>query len=434
MYRYLARQFSAANSTVPDPPKVFLVHPLQLSRWLEVAWAAATKVPVLGTDPTQVQPNLQLGSTTVIADFDQPDGLLRMLEPGIDTADPALYTATPGERRTAPLLWDHLMYAYLIESTGVYEIIAQVLGRIVRGETLGRLSPETLQWARATEELLFRDPPFFSINGIESRVRPDIRVSRRNAYWRMFGLDLPHPLPAASVGAGGGQAAWKVDIGNGANTAFSDRWKELLGQIWTGYENKNNAIGTNATDAQYVGMLCEAIDDMLGNRRQGGLLAREELSHVAAMSWCHLTVEYDTPLVRDLQATATSPGERLAKLGERVGMAPAPRSRELFELADLMSALLWGIELGLFNPGGAPESLYLPRVLPNGPPTQLNIEVNRIIDLWQSATGTRIKSPTVAAAGAPSTRPSAQPLRVPTPAPGPQGAAMAVASTNGHRG
>jgi hypothetical protein len=168
---------------------------------------------------------------------------------------------------------------------------------------------------------------------------------------------------------------------------------------------------------------------MLGNRRQGGRLAREEMRYVADLSWCHLTVELDTPLVQDLQATATTPAERLAKLGARVGMVPAPRSMELFELADLMSGLLWGIELGLYNTGPQAAALFLPPT-PTSPPTKLNIEVNRIIDLWQSATGTRIKTAAGSPAGAPGARVSAQPLRVPSLAPAPVAVATA-ASSNG---
>ncbi|GIF23447.1 hypothetical protein BJ973_004059 [Actinoplanes tereljensis] len=419
MYRHLAAKFAS-------PSDLFLVHPLQLSRWLETAWAAAPNVPVIGTTPALAQ----LGSPTVIADFDMPEALLKTLEPGVNLARPGDFT--PPGRQNTPLLWDHLIYAYLVESTGIYEILAKILTRIVRGETLGRLRPETLQWARVMEELLFRAQPNFSIAGLHSSLRRDGDCRRRNAYWRMFAFDLPHPM-SASCGCAGGASGpcWKADVGNGVNTAFASRLNELFTQVWTGFENKANQVGANATDAQYVGLLAEALDDMLGNRRQGGLLAREELSFVAGLSLCHLTVEFDTPLVQDLQATATSPAERLAKLGERVGMTPAPRSRELFELAEPMSSLLWGIELGLFNPGAAPESLYLPNV-PNGPPTTLNIEVNRIIDLWQSATGTRIKTTMPYASGVPAApRPPAQPLRVPTPAPGPP--ALAAASTNGHR-
>lgn len=383
MYRYLAKQFLS-------PPQLFLVHPLQLSRWLEAAWAAAPNVPVLGGTPA----TQQLGSPTVIADFELPELLLETLEPGIDVMTPGNYTA-PG-RNTAPLLWDHLIYAYLIESTGIYEIISDIVARMVRGDTLGRLRPETRHWARVMEQLLFRDPPSFSISGVTSWLRPDPRIERRRAYYEFFGFDLPFPPPASSAVPDGGQPPWKIDVG-GANITFQHRWTELLGQVWTGYENRRNQVGANATDAQYVGLLCQAIDDMLGDRRQDGRQAMEEMNYVAALSLCHLTVEYDTPVVQDLQATATSPEERLYKLGARVGKVPAVRSRELFELADPMSALLWGIELGLFNPGAAPESLYLPNA-PGDPPTQLNIEVNRIVDLWQSATGTFVKIPPVAGA------------------------------------
>jgi hypothetical protein len=421
MFRYLANKFAPPPQ---DKSKVFLIHPLQLSRWLEAAWAAAPNVPVLGNDQGAAA---QLGSGTVIQDFDMPEALLKTIEPGIDLTRPGDFNVSAG-RHTTPLLWDHMIYAYLIESTGVYEIIAQILARIVQGETLGKLSPETLQWARATEELLFRSPPPFSIGGVQSEVRPDIRKSRCDAYCDMFGFGLPHRLPPSSA-ADGAQPPGKLDIGNCANAGFGERWNELLTQIWIGYENRGNQSGTNATDAEYLALLCQAIDDMLGNRRQGGRLAREEMRYVADLSWCHLTVELDTPLVQDLQATATTPAERLAKLGARVGMVPAPRSMELFELADLMSGLLWGIELGLYNTGPQAAALFLPPT-PTSPPTKLNIEVNRIIDLWQSATGTRIKTAAGSPAGAPGARVSAQPLRVPSLAPAPVAVATA-ASSNG---
>jgi hypothetical protein len=110
---------------------------------------------------------------------------------------------------------------------------------------------------------------------------------------------------------------------------------------------------------------------------------------------------------------------------------PAPRSRELFELAEPMSALLWAIELGRFNTGPDAAALFLPNVV-NGPPTKLNTEVNRIIDLWQSATGTRIKTPAGSPAGVPVARTQGQPLRAPSPAAAPVPAATAT-SPNGSR-
>jgi hypothetical protein len=62
-----------------------------------------------------------------------------------------------------------------------------------------------------------------------------------------------------------------------------------------------------------------------------------------------------------------------------------------------MSGLLRAIELGLFDRGEDAETLFLPIAGNEG----LLRDMNRIIDLWQSATGDRVKE-----------RP-AQPARVP---------------------
>jgi hypothetical protein len=135
------------------------------------------------------------------------------------------------------------------------------------------------------------------------------------------------------------------------------------------------------------------------------MLAREEFAYVAMLSYFHLTVDNDTiPIIRDLVAVAPGPAERLERIAARVGMTPAARSRELFELADLMSGLLRAIELSVFTTGAQAELLYL-----NLGTNQILLrDMNRIIDLWQSATGDRVKD-------RPSgTRP--QPVRLPAPA------------------
>ena len=273
------------------------------------------------------------------------------------------------------------------------------------GETLNQLSPESHRWVRTTEELFFREPPLYSIQGVLSELRPDQRVNRRNAYWRMFGLEPPHPVPARWLRPGVADGSWKQDVGDGVNSSFREKWTELLRQVWLGMENANNGIGPNATDREYIATLCEALRDMMAMRRRGGLLAREEFAYVSTMSWFHLTLEHDFPIVADLNAQAPGAAERLQKLAARVGMTPAPRSRELFELADLMSGLLRAIELGVFSTGAAAELLYLNL----GTNATLLTDMNRTIDLWQSATGERVKD-----------RPSgsAQPLRLPSPSGG----------------
>ena len=74
------------------------------------------------------------------------------------------------------------------------------------------------------------------------------------------------------------------------NTSFREKWSELLRQVWLGYENRNNAVGANATDDAYLQLLCESLQDMMNMRRRGGFLAREEFASVALLSWFELTL------------------------------------------------------------------------------------------------------------------------------------------------
>ena len=414
MFRTLATLLHGTGQPASTNPaaarKVFSVHPVQLSRWLEEAWDSARALPAFGPRSAGALP--LLGDDGIIGALDLPKPLAGVDPPlpsGITAADPASFS---GEvlSGAVPLAWDHLAYAYAIECTGVVEVMAEVVRRSARGESLNTLSLAGTTWVRATEELFFRDPPLFAIGGIVSEVRPDLRLTRRNNYWRMFGLEPPHPVPERWRRPGHVDLSWRADTGDGVNTAFREKWTELLRQVWLGFENARNATGPNATDREYVAFLCKALREMMTMRRQGGQLAREEFVHVTTMSWFHLTLESDTPIVVDLKAEATGPADRLAKIAQRVGMTAAPRARELFELADLMSALLRAIEAGLFDAGADAETLYLP-IAGN---EQLVEDMNRIIDLWQSATGDRVKDRPVG---------HAQPLRLPVPGPASSAAA-----------
>lgn len=407
MFRNLSRR-ATSNEAVLE------AHPLQLSRFLEEAWTTASQIPGLGGITGQPF----LGSTTIVTDLALPPSLAATLGSGINSI-----LISPGITPSTVLAWDQLIYAFLIESTGALEIFAEVLRRLATGETLEELSTGSARWARTTEELFFRDASLFAAHSVTSQLRADQRIARRNAYWRMFGLDLSHPLPPRWSSGGGVESSWKTDTGAGVNAAFREKWAELLRQLWLGIENKKNTSGANATDSEYVAFLCKALSDMMQMRRRGGQLAREEFAYVSTMSWFHLTVETDSPIVVSLKATATSPADRLAKIAERVGMAPAPRSRELFELAEPMSALMRAIELGFFNIGTNAEQMFDPA---RGNP-QLIEDVNRVIDLWQSATGERVKD---RPAGNIAATLSAQPIRIPSTT----SVRTPVPALNGHRG
>jgi hypothetical protein len=416
MFRNLARLMTT-------PGQVFDVHPLQLSRWLDEAWATGSTVPDIGmnTVPPLTGTAPFLGDANIVGAIDLPRPSATAdhfpVPSGIDPAVPDSFTGVPfvptgpspipdRVQATGPgLISDHLIYAYLIESTGIIEVMAEVVRRFAIGETINFIQPDAARWLRTTEELFFREPPLYSIQGIVSEMRPDQRVNRRNAYWRMFGLEPPHTIPARWTRPGLPAESWKQDTGDGVNSGFREKWTELLRQVWLGMENANNGIGPNTTDREYVAFLCTALRDMMALRRRGGMLAREEFAYVAMLSYFHLTVDNDTiPIIRDLSAVAPGPAERLERIAARVGMTPAARSRELFELADLMSGLLRAIELSVFTTGAQAELLYL-----NLGTNQILLrDMNRIIDLWQSATGDRVKD-----------RPSGtspQAVRLPAPA------------------
>jgi hypothetical protein len=397
VYRTLARLYADPTLTTTNPgpfpgDPVFTTHPIQLSRWVEQVFAngGITRLPPLGPDTIPINAEalrrLQLPGGLRDRSADAGSGTLEsgISDVGIGTDPPGFDPAPPSALgTTAPLVWDHLVYAYLIESTGILPVFAEVIRRFSVGETLEAPSPPTLAWARTTEELFFRDPPLFHIGGLTSALRPDAAVNRRNAYWRMFGWDLPHPGPEGQP--------WKRDVGAAANTRFLELIGELLRQVWLGFENQNNSSGANPTDDTYLGYLCQTLGELLRMRRRGGMLAREEFSYVSMLSWFHLTVETDTSVVRDLRAVADVGGnaaDRLAGIASRVGITLPRQTRELFDLADLLSPLLWFIELGRFNSATQARTLYLTA----GGSNPIAEDVLRLIDLWQSATGQPVKS------------------------------------------
>ncbi|MFI5527476.1 hypothetical protein ACIA8O_02860 [Kitasatospora sp. NPDC051853] len=415
---------------------VFATHPAQLSRWLEEVWAAGgiAAWPGMTTHPLRTP-------VDIVSRLRLPDGLRSgTLRSGVAPAAgaiPPAPAAVPSEftggpalgTNVGPLPWEHLLYAYLVESTGIVEIFSEIVRRYVVGETLTPPTAETLAWVRATEELFFRDPPLFHVGSVVSQLRPDAQINRRNAYWRMFGCDLPHGLSGRVEGQ-----PWKRDAGAAANTRFLELWNELLRQVWLGVENDRNQVGANPTDQNYVAYICQTLGELLRARRRGGMLAREEYAYVTMMSWFHLTVEYDTELVTTLGAAAGAAGnaaDRLSTIGGLVGIRPPRQTRELFELADIVSPLVWMIEQQKFDDPANAELLFRSF---GGPMRPIPTTMMRIIDLWQSATGERVKDSATTARPAPGTLAGTtpQPLRLPSLNATAITPARVAASPNGH--
>jgi hypothetical protein len=133
------------------------------------------------------------------------------------------------------------------------------------------------------------------------------------------------------------------------------------------------------------------------------------------MAWFHLTLSFNTPIVLDLKAEATSAAERLQKIGERVGLPAHSRSDSYFRLATNMSLILREMELGTFNdPTNGAPALFQTGVF--------QAAMQETITHWSVATGRDVKQWAVTV-----TPPRAAPVK---PAPLPLGG-MTKPSPNG---
>ena len=438
MFRLLARWLKA-GSTASNPAadgdaiSLFRLHPIQLHRYLEEAWAVGgfEPYPITGTTTE----NVFLGDPSITDDLALPDGLVGgqlrsgIPFPSLPLAFPpprAFYEPIlrpPGLQSGAKQPWEHLIYAYLIENTGVVRIFRRVLEMYASGERLEVPSLDSRRWLRSTEELFFRDPPPFHISSITSLARPDLEAARRYAYRELLGIDLNHGR------ADGTPYPYPRDAS--ANTDFVAQWEAFLGEVWQGYINRRNSSGENSTDPEAVANIADFLAKMQRVRRQNGNLAREEFFHTAMMSWFHLTLESDTPIVVDLKANAANAVERLRKIGERVGIAPHPKTRNFFELAEPASSLLRFIELESFSEASKASVLF-----DLTPVNRVREDALVVINHWAIATGRNLKVRRLREA--PPARTGPRPAVSAPVAPGPAAAPalpnreVMTASANGH--
>lgn len=388
MIRQLARWYA---ETLKDPgkpalnaddreqqgiEKVWTLHPEQLLRFAEEAWAYREKA---GARPDAALPAQVIGGTwpglqSGIA-YD-----LASLHDSIFQPPPALTGAPPKLGLGAD--WDHLIYAYLIENTRAVDILRRVVVEYLHGERLEVPSPLTHLWLRTTEALFFRDLPSASIGALTSWLRPDAGAIRRNAYYRLFGMDLNHGRDDGS--------AYPYIRATAANTAFVDKFEDFLREIWIAAENFRNTSGSNPKDDAAIATYARDLRDMLRSRREQGNLAREEFWIVFTMSWFDSTLRSDNAVVVDLKSRANSPEERLRKIGERVGLRPHTHSESFFSLAPRVSVLLKRIEEGDYDSPSQVSVLYAD--YQTGPPNPIRKDLLDIINQWSIATGRDLKA------------------------------------------
>lgn len=273
-----------------------------------------------------------------------------------------------------PSAWFHLIYAYLLENTRIYELMARVIHGFRHGESLGVAAPATQQWLQTTESLFYRQQSshdHLPMTTLTSDTRDDGRAIRRNAYYRMFGMDLNHGTED--------NKPYSYVKPNLSNRDFAGILESLLRELWIALINRDNSEA-NPTDGGAIESMTRRLSNMLNNRRMNGTLTPEEFSAVATLDWLRLAVSFNSPVVIDLKADAASEAERLQKIANRVELSVHGKADDYFRLAAPMSYLLRGIELQLYTTVdtylATPESRDL---------------ITTIITHWSNATGKVIK-------------------------------------------
>jgi len=279
--------------------------------------------------------------------------------------------------------WDHLGYSYVLENTRAVQIFRRVVRAYRSGESLGIPSVATQRWLDVTEALMFGAANPLAAWLATSAVRQDPEAVRRNAYWRLFGLDL-------AFGADDNRPP-VYDKPDAANTSFIRLFEELLNELWRAMSNVRNIAGENQADDDRIFRLTEELAEVLRSRRQRALLAREELAAATVLGWLELTLSLDTPVVQDLRAHATSAADRLQLIGQKVGMSAHSKSASFFSMSQELSAFLRYIESGVVSGPQLSWLLYLQQPPQNVQGTPIGNDTRRVITEWAAATGKDLK-------------------------------------------
>jgi hypothetical protein len=363
--RFVSATSQNATGIFIDPQKaegLFRLHPLELSALMELSWEFRTWYE-----------DLSLGHPFRRSDISElPSYILDRFPVSKVNKDKFISE----EFKIGTVGWDHLIYAYLIENTCIYDIFRRVIYEYRHGERLGVPLASTQHWLRNTEELFFRDPAPFSIYSVSSYIRPDQGASRRNAYYRMFGMDLNHGTKD--------NKPYPYEKPVNANREFVRTFEEFLKEVWVAIVNIANTSGLRQTDPAKISLLARRLHDMLRTRRINGNLSQEEFWFVSMMSWFHLSLEFDSPIVVSLRAEGSNEEERLKKIANQVKSPVHAKSYYFFRLADPLSRLLTQIEIGTYN-----DPITVPALYTAG--STIESDINLVINYWSLATDRNMK-------------------------------------------
>jgi hypothetical protein len=295
----------------------------------------------------------------------------------------------------------HLIYAYLIENSRILQIFERFIEKYVDDEDLGIASPGVYQWILNSERLFFKDETRRSHN-IRSLIRPSFEANRRNAYYRMFGMDLAFGDIHSTTGGTSSYIKART-----ANQQFIPLFERYLSEVWQGYINARNSSGPNTSDVNNVIEIAIQIRELLqarrGGRPGGGAnvyggtnLSIEEFSSVVLLSWFAFIISADTQVVQYLNCQSSTIGERLIKIGDKVGVPAHTKCQALFEMAGAAANILALVEVGSDMENVGVVQTMLSSLNPGVIPTVYSDYMNNfltVINNWEKATGHRIKNP-----------------------------------------
>lgn len=307
----------------------------------------------------------------------------------------------------------HLMFAYLVENTRIVQIMERLIYLFQHDEKLGIASSndpghqQAFQWILNTEILFFKTLSNTSYRNISGTLRPNPEASRRNAYYRLLGMDLAFGDPNNE-----GATDYTYFKAKSTNKDFILLFEQFLSEIWQAYINAQNTSGANTTDYQRIIDMAVKLRQILMARRGGSgtitsrnyrfmNLSREEYSSVGFTSWLFNIVAYNSPVVNFLGCQANTSSERLINIGKKVGIEAHKKSQALFDMAPPTATILRLIEYGTYESFGS-SSLWIREVIESQTPVGRGIattnQANALLDLltiinnWEKATGHRVKN------------------------------------------
>jgi hypothetical protein len=284
----------------------------------------------------------------------------------------------------------HLIYAYMMENTKMFQIFEKIVSLYQHGEDLtipfNNNDFKTRAWVDNTHLLFFSNSPSAVCND-NSLLGSNFEAMRRNGYQRLFALDLNH-----GIGENGTPAvAYKR--ANHTNIDFIPQFENFLKLCWQMMINFSNTSSINTTDLIALQEQANTLQNMLLARRTtvDSLnnytllnLSKLEYQSVIMAEWFKHALSYNSPIVVEMGADAVTPAERLNRLGRKVGISSHTKSGNFMDLAPLMATLLRLLELNEI------DNDYITAIA--RPTTRPYALISSILYNYQLATGRDLKN------------------------------------------